>query len=157
MKPKTKECKTFKNLVNGVVVVLDLDNFGEEIKKRGWSPWKPNEATGLLTQLALDFASRHRAVIIFGVDSKRGTEEFVMEIPFTTIDNVLDDVKNIVKELNKFSVKASAAVVEGLVGLKPAKNRREGYYGTPARKKATRLLRKAKNLGGNKVLTGYSS
>jgi hypothetical protein len=145
-----------RGLVEGVVVALDLDNFEEEIERRGWSQWKPNEATGLLTQLALHFASKHRAVVIFGVDPNRGTEEFMMEIPFAKIDDVIDDVKNIIEELNKVGVRASASVVEGLVGLKPARSRREAYYGTPARRKAIELLRKAKASGGNKVLIGFS-
>ncbi len=154
---ESEELEPLRGPVKGVVIALDLDNFEEVIEERGWSQWKPNQATGLLTQLALDFASKHRAVIIFGVDVNRGTEEFIMEIPFASINDVIDDIKNIINELNKMSVKASAAIVEGLVGLKPARNRREAYYGTPARRKAIKLLRKAKSLGGNKILVGYST
>ena len=154
---ESEEIKPLRGLVRGVVVALDLDSFEDVVSERGWNQWKPNQATGLLTQLALDFASKHRAVIIFGVDIDRGTEEFIMEIPFANVNDVIDDVKNIINELNKILIKASAAIVEGLVGLKPARNRREAYYGTPARRKAIKLLRKAKSLGGNRILNGYSS
>jgi len=156
MRRREIELEPLRGPVEGVVVVVDLDNFEEEIERRGWSQWRPNEATGLLTQLALDFASRHRAVIIYGVDEKRGTEEFIAEIPYAKVEDVLDDVKNIISELNRIGVRASAAIVEGLVGLRPVRNRREAYYGTPARRKAMELLRRAKASGGNKVLTGYS-
>ncbi len=155
-KSKEKELEPLLGPVEGVVVILDLDNFEKEVKKRGWSRWKPNEATGLLTQLATGFALKHRAVIIYGVDEKRGTEEFVMEIPYAKIDDIIDDVKKIIVEMNKLNIKASAAIVEGLVGLKPARSRKEAYYGTPARRRALELLRKAKTKGGNLVLTGYS-
>ena len=157
MPKRHKDLEPLRHAVEGVVVFIDLDRFEEEIERRGWSKWKPNEATGLMTQLAESLARKWRAVVVYGLDPERGTEEVILEVPFARIEDVLGDLEEVRREIESLGVTVSIAVVEGLVGLKPARDRREAYYGTPARRRATELLRRAKAMGGNRILTGYSA
>jgi len=143
-------------LVPGVVIAADLDRFEEVTRERGWSRWKPNEATGLLTRLAEAFARKWRGVIVYGVDEARGTEEFVIEIPLTRPEEVMDDLRTMVDEVRSLGVTLSIAIVEGSVGLGPARTREEAYYATPARRAARALLRRAKRMGGGVILRGHS-
>ncbi len=141
-------------LVEGVVIVMDLDRFGEVVEERGWSEYSPNPATGLMTLLVERFVSKWRAVVVYGLDPERGTEEVVLEIPLVEPEEVLPDLEEIRRRLNEVGVGVTIAVVRGPVGLKPARSRREAYYGTPARRLAVRLLREAKRRGGNRVVVG---
>jgi len=143
-------------LVPGVVVFADLDKFEDYVESRGLSKWRPNEVTGLMTSLGYELATKWRGVVVYGVDPSRGTEEFILEIPFASIDDVMEDLVRIKNEINKLGVGVTIAVVEGLVGFKPARDRREAYYGTPARRKARELLLKAKSRGGNAIVMGYA-
>ncbi len=141
-------------LVEGVVVVIDLDRFGEVVRERGWSEYKPNPVTGLLTQLVERLVSKWRAVVVYGLDPERGTEEVVLEIPLVEPEEILPDLEEVKREVNQYGVGVTIAVVKGYVGLKPARSRREAYYGTPTRKLAWSLLREAKRRGGNRIVLG---
>ncbi|MET1101205.1 MAG: hypothetical protein ABWW69_01815 [Pyrodictiaceae archaeon] len=138
-------------LVEGTIIVIDLDKFGEVVTERGWSEYSPNEATGLLTLLVEKLASKWHGVVVYGLDPERGTEEAVIEIPLVEPEEVRSDLEEIRKEINKLGVGVTIVAVKGYVGLKPARNRREAYYGTPDRARAVSLLREAKRKGGNRV------
>jgi len=141
-----------EGLVWGTVVVLDLDRFEETIEERGWSQYTPNPATGLLSHLVEQLARKWSAVIVYGLDWERGTEEAVLEIPLVEPEELREDLERIKEEVNKLGVGITIVAVRGYVGLKPAKSRREAYTATPTRRLAIKLLRRAKRRGGNTII-----
>ncbi len=134
------------------MLVIDLDRFGEVVRERGWSEYKPNPATGLMTLLVERLVSKWRGVVVYGLDEERGTEEVVIEIPLVEPEELLPDLEEIKRELEKLGVTATMAAVKGYVGLKPARDRREAYSGTPYRQLAWRLVRRAKARGGGRII-----
>ena len=140
------------SLIEGTVVVMDLDRFEEMTEKMGWDQYKPNIVTGTLTQLVEWFASKWRAVVIYGLDPKRGTEEVVLEIPGVEPEELREDLEYIRKRIEELGASITVVAVKGFVGLKPSFNRRDAYYGTPTRALAHKLLTKAKRKGGNRVI-----
>ncbi len=142
----------YSGIVEGTIVVIDLDRFSEVVRDRGWSEYKPNPATGLLTQLVERLVAKWRAVVVYGLDPERGTEEVVLEIPLVEPEELRSDLEELKREINRLGVGVTIVAVKGFVGLKPAKNRREAYYGTPSRRLAWKLLREAKRRGGNTLV-----
>ena len=140
------------SLVEGTIVVMDLDKFGELVEEKGWSEYRPNIVTGTLTSLVEWFVSKWRAVVVYGLDKERGTEEVVLEIPDVEPDEVREDLEYIRRRIEELGASITIIAVKGYVGLKPAKSRREAYYGTPSRTLAHKLLKKAKRRGGNIVI-----
>ncbi len=139
--------------VEGTVVIVDLDRFGEEVERRGWSEWSPNEATGLLSSLVERLASRWGGVVVYGLDWERGTEEAVLEFPLVEPRELEADLREILERLEaEAGVSATAVAVWGLVTGRPARSRREAYHGTPTRRLAARLLGKAKRSGGGRLV-----
>ncbi len=145
------EGREARGLVEGTIVVIDLDSFGEVVEERGWSQYKPNPATGLLTHLVEMLVAKWRAVVVYGLDWERGTEEAVLEIPYTEPSELRRDLEEIRREVNRLGVGVTIVAVRGIVGLGPARNRREAYYGTPDRARAVAVLKKLKRRGGNTV------
>ena len=141
-------------LVEGTVVILDLDRFSEIVRERGWSEYEPNPATGLLTYLVERFARKWQAVIVYGLDEERGTEEAVIEIPFVEPWEVKEDLEEIKREVNRLGVGITIVAVKGYVTGEPASNRREAYYGTPSRSYAKSILERLKRRGGNTMFIG---
>ncbi len=139
-------------LVPGTIVMIDLDRFGEIVEERGWSEYKPNPATGLLTLLVERFVSKWQGVVLYGLDPERGTEEVVVEIPYVEPEELVEDLEEIRRELRRVNVTATIVAVRGYVGLKPTGDRREAYEGTPYRRLAARLLRRAKRRGGDALI-----
>ncbi len=139
-------------LVEGTIVVIDLDRFGEIVEERGWSEYKPNPATGLLTLLVQRFVSKWQGVVVYGLDEERGTEEVVIEIPMVEPEELREDLEEIRRELRRVGVTATIVAVRGYVGLKPARTRREAYTGTPYRRLAVKLLNQAKRRGGDRLV-----
>jgi len=140
--------------VEGTIVIMDLDMFGEIVVERGWSEYEPNPATGLLTQLVEAFVRKWQAVVVHGLDPERGTEEVVLEIPLVEPYEVKEDLEAIKREVNKVGVGITIVAVKGVVLGRPAGSRREAYYGTPSRKYAKTILEKLKRRGGNIVFIG---
>ncbi len=139
-------------LTPGTIIIIDLDRFGEVVEERGWSEYKPNPATGLLTLLVERLVSKWQGVVIYGLDEERGTEEVVIEIPMVEPEELREDLERILEELRRVGVTATIVAIHGYVGLKPARNRREAYTATPYRRLAARLLREAKRRGGNRLI-----
>lgn len=139
------------HLVEGTIIAIDLDEFSEVVREKGWSEYKPNPATGLLTMLVEEFVRKWQGVIVYGLDEERGTEEAVIEIPYVEPEEVERDLLRIKEELNKLGVRVTIVAIKDYVIAKPA-NQHEAYYGTPGRKRAHELLRKIKRKGGNQVV-----
>jgi hypothetical protein len=139
--------------VEGLIIILDLDRFEEYTIKHGFNQYKPNIITGTLTKLVEEFIKKWQASLIYGLDYERGTEEVVIEIPFghEKLEEIVEDLKNIKNEINKLNASISIVVIKDYVIGKPARNRREAYYGTPGRRRALRILRKIKKKGGNEI------
>ena len=142
-------------LAPGLVIVLDLDRFGEYVESRGLDPYKPNLVTGELSRLVESFAIKHRGVVVYGLDWERGTEEAVIEIPFgdEEVGSILRDLEELKKSVEQLGASITIVVVRDYVLAKPAPSRREAYYGTPGRARALKLLRSAKRRGGGKIVT----
>lgn len=141
-------------LVEGIIIVLDLDRFEEYTVKHGLDQYRPNTVTGMLTSLVENFVRKWRAVVVYGLDYERGTEETILEIPYgyEQINEIVKDLKVIKDEVNKVGASITIVVIRDYVLGRKAKNRREAYHGTPGRRRAIRVLRKAKRAGGNKLV-----
>lgn len=141
-------------LVEGLIIVIDLDKFSEFIDKQGLDSYKPNTITGTLTELVSRFVYKWHGVVIYGLDSERGTEEAVIEIPYgyEYIDEIIKDLEEIRDEINKLGASVSIAIVIDIVCPELSGSRRLAYRGTIGRKRAWRLIRKIKKNGGNKVV-----
>ncbi len=137
-------------LVEGTVVMMDLDRFSDVVAERGWSEYSPNPATALLTRLVEEFARKWQGVVVYGLDEERGTEEAVIEIPLVEPEELLEDLTRIKQEINKLGVGITIVAVRGYVLAQPAPQR-EAYTLTPTRRQAHTLLKKLKRRGGNTV------
>ncbi len=141
--------------IEGIIIVMDLDEFEEYTLVHGYDQYKPNIVTGTLTRLVEELSTKYRGVIIYGHDPARGTEEAVIEIPLMSdgqIRELLNDLERVKQEINKLGARITIVVIRDYVYPRPARNRREAYSGTPGRKRALKLLRKAKRSGGNQIV-----
>ncbi|MEM1761768.1 MAG: hypothetical protein QW043_04255 [Desulfurococcaceae archaeon] len=141
-------------MVPGLIVALDLDEFGEYVKSRGLDPYRPNVVSGELTRLIEEFAWKHRGVVVFGLSPERGTEEALIEIPYSleVLESVVKDLEGIKARVEEHGVTLSAVVLLDYVPGRPTRSRREAYHGTPGRRRAWKALRCLKRRGGSKIL-----
>jgi len=138
-------------VVWGTVVILDLDKFEDIVKAKGWSRYSPNPVTGELSRLVEEFVRKWNAYVVYGLDWKRGTEEAVIEIPLVEPVEIMDDLENIRREIEKLGVTISIGVAYGPITGRKASNRRDAYKGY-TRKIALKALKEAKRLGGNRII-----
>lgn len=131
-------------LVDGCIVMLDVDFMEEIVKEKGLPEYKPNIATGFLTREVENLAVRHNGVVIFGLDYNRGTEEAVLEFPLTSCDELREELNSISNELAALGFSISIVCIDGLILGKKANTRDEAYRGTPWRKKAYQELLRIK-------------
>ena len=136
---------------NGTVVVVDLDKFEEITEEKGFDRYKPNIITGTLTQLIENFTRKWQAHILYGLDYERGTEEAVILIPMVKPEEVIEDLENIRRNIEKLGATLSIGVSYGPLDVIKARNRREAYSGLTV-KRALKALREAKRKGGNKII-----
>ncbi|MCE4625549.1 MAG: hypothetical protein F7C35_06775 [Desulfurococcales archaeon] len=136
-------------LFEGTIIVVDIDRMEETVKERGWSEYKPNPATGKLSQLIEKFASKWGAVIVYGLDWERGTEEAVIEIPLTDPHDVKDDLVEIAREMEETGVTLTIVAIRSPITGRPARSRREAYSGY--RRRAKKILESLKRKGGGTV------
>ena len=142
-------------LVEGTIVIMDLDRFGDVVEERGWSEYRPNPATGLLTSLVERLVAKWSGYVVYGLDEERGTEEVVIEIPYVEPEELREDLEEVKREINKLGVGITIVAVKGYVGLVERKvDRRSAYTATPSRRYAAKLLREAKRRGGNRIVIG---
>ncbi|MEM1685826.1 MAG: hypothetical protein QXO93_01845 [Acidilobaceae archaeon] len=132
----------------GTIIIIDLDRFSEFIESRGLNPYSPNDVTGELSRLIDIFKSKHSAIVIYGLDWDRGTEEAIIEIPEVEAESLIEDLKDIAKTINSLGASATIVALTGYILGKEARNRREAYKGD-IRRKAKRILEKLKRRGGN--------
>lgn len=124
--------------------MLDIDFLEDFIKKAGLSEYKPNVATGFLTKIIENIATRYNGVIIYGIDHERGTEEGVVEFPLLSCNDIESEIQSIKHEFSNLGLSISIVCVEGLVLGKKAQSREEAYKGTPWRKIAYKKLLRIK-------------
>jgi len=134
---------------NGVIVMIDIDCMENIVKRRGWSKYKPNKATGLLTNLVEMFAVKWRAIVIYGLDHKRGTEETVLEIPLADPWELAEDLVSIAQRMEEENVTVTIVARSAPLIGKPARKRREAYQGF--RSAVAAELRRLKRIGGGVV------
>lgn len=140
-------------LVEGLIIVMDLDKFKEVTRERGFDPYKPNIITGTLTSLVTNFVSKWGGVVIYGLDFSRGTEEAVIEIPYghEHLGEIARDLEEIKREMNELGASISIAVVRDYVYPELSGTRRVAYSGTAGRRRAWKVVRKVKKSGGNEI------
>ncbi len=141
--------------IEGYIIVMDLDRFEDYTETHGLDQYKPNMVTATLTRLVDEFASKHRGVIIYGYDPERGTEEAVLEVVSINDDElreIISDLERIREEVRRLDASITIVMVRDYVLMRPARNRREAYYGTPGRRRALKLLRTAKRRGGGSIV-----
>ena len=143
--------KGYGKLVEGTVIVLDLDKFKKVTKERGFNEYKPNIITGTLTHLVENFVRKWNAYVLYGLDYSRGTEEAVIIIPMIKPEEVLGDLEKIRKEIEKLGATLSIGVSYGVIVNIKARNRREAYENITV-KNALKALREAKRKGGNRIV-----
>ena len=138
-------------LAPGCIVVMDLDDFKQVTERMGWHPYKPNIITGRLTVLVESLLTKHNGVSIYGLDYQRGTEEAVIEFPFKDCSSIKEELEIIRKEVNDLGFSITIVCVNGIVLGKPSSSRKGAYHGSPWRRRASTLLRRAKRRGGNTI------
>jgi len=143
--------KGYGKLVEGTVIVLDLDKFKKVTKERGFNEYKPNIITGTLTHLVENFVRKWNAYVLYGLDYSRGTEEAVIIIPMIKPEEVLGDLEKIRREIEKLGASLSIGVSYGVIVNIKARNRREAYENITV-KNALKALREAKRKGGNRIV-----
>jgi hypothetical protein len=131
-------------VIDGCIVMLDVDFMEEMVREKGLPEYKPNLATGFLTRAVESLAIKHSGVVVFGLDYERGTEEAVLEFPLTSCDELRKDLDQIHNELARMGFSISIVCLDGYVLGKKANTREEAYKGTPWRKKAYKELLRIK-------------
>lgn len=134
------------SILYGTIVILDLDRMSETVRERGWSEYRPNPSTGILSGLVESFARKWNAVVVYGLDWERGTEEAVIEIPEVEPAEVREDLEHIACEVAKTGVTITIVAITGPVIGKRAWDRRSAYEGP--RRRAKRILEALKRKGG---------
>ncbi|MCS7384781.1 MAG: hypothetical protein NDF53_03500 [archaeon GB-1867-097] len=138
----------------GCTIIMDLDRFAEYTLRKGLNQYKPNIITGTLTHLVEEFIEKFHAVHIFGLDEERGTEEAILELPYVDeelLEKIRLELERIRRVIEKLGGSITIAVSTGPVTCKPVGKRREAYMDFN-RKKASKILRRAKRRGGNRVI-----
>jgi len=143
--------KGYGKLVEGTVIVLDLNKFKKVTKEKGFNEYKPNIITGTLTHLVENFVRKWNAYVLYGLDYFRGTEEAVIIMPMTKPEEVLSDLEKIRREIEKLGSTLSIGVSYGVIVNIKARNRREAYENITV-KNALKALREAKRKGGNRIV-----
>jgi len=143
--------KGYGKLVEGTVIVFDLNKFKKVTKEKGFNEYKPNIITGTLTHLVENFVRKWNAYVLYGLDYFRGTEEAVIIMPMTKPEEVLSDLEKIRREIEKLGSTLSIGVSYGVIVNIKARNRREAYENITV-KNALKALREAKRKGGNRIV-----
>jgi GGDEF domain-containing protein len=148
----------FGGNMRGVIVVLDLDHFKKMVREMGWPEYSPNPITGLLSGLVDELIRKHHAVVVYGLDWRRGTEETMLACPSPDMGSLLRDLEAIRRKVEEAgretgsNATVSIGVAQGpLLRVKPTRSRRE-LFKTPTQRLAKRALQRAKQRGGNQMV-----
>lgn len=146
-------------LDQGVVIALDLDDFGRCAEHMGWSEYTPNIITGFITEAVEELVSKHFGVVIWGLDRKRGTEEalLVFQLDYEMIAEELQElvtkVKSMAEGIDAPTSLSIGVAIGPLMRLKPeTNNRKKTLAKDPTRVLAYKALREAKKRGGNTIV-----
>lgn len=85
-----------------VLVYLDLDNFKQTVKEKGWTSYTPNPITAELSEMVKEISEKHAASVLFGLDFERGTEEallFFSDIPPEILEHDLEAMRRRIEAL----------------------------------------------------------
>jgi len=143
--------------VKGITVFLDLDRFKEITRSMGWTEYKPNIITGSLTHLIEELVSRLRGVVVHGLDEERGTEEAIIKFIDADESEVLKGLEKVRREIEKLGKESgSNATVSIGVYIGPITSIKPQSL-SEAKKTlevtmALRALKKAKKMGGNRIV-----
>ncbi len=136
--------------VEGTIVILDLDRFEDYMKEHGIvDEYKPNIVTGTLTRLVEELLGKWRGVMVYGLDYQRGTEEAVIEVPYTNALELKDDLIRLAEAIASLGASITIVALTGYIMGIPARNQREAYSGY--RRRAKRVLERFKKQGGGVV------
>lgn len=142
-----------------MIVILDLDCFKKIVKQMGWSEYSPNPITSLLSELVEGLVRKHHAMVVCGLNWKRGTEETILACSSPDMGSLLRDLEAIRGKIEDAGRETgsgatiSIGVAQGsLLRVKPARGRRE-LFRTPIEQLAKRALQRAKQRGGNQMVT----
>lgn len=135
----------------GSLVVMDLDRFKEYARERGLSVYEPNIVTGSLSSLVEGFVRKFQAVVVYGLDWDRGTEEVVLEIPGVEAVELEPDLIRVAEEVRGLGSSITMVALTGYVSCVPARDRREAYAGHYLRSKARDVLESLKRRCGGVV------
>ena len=130
-------------MVNGTIIMLDLDRFKEFTRARGLDEYRPNDITGLLSAEVERLARKWQGIVVYGLDWKRGTEEAVLEIPLVGPEELENDLVAVARSICEAGASITIVAVEGPITGRPARNRREAYEGY--RRRVKRLLESVKS------------
>lgn len=82
-----------------VVIALDLDRFSDVTRRKGWTEYSPNPVTRYLSHAVSEFAEKHQATVLYGLDFERGTEEAQIYCSDPDLEAVVTDLENVRKEI----------------------------------------------------------
>ncbi|MHA1220365.1 MAG: hypothetical protein ACTSQB_01390 [Candidatus Heimdallarchaeota archaeon] len=148
--------------VEELIIFIDLDNFEELSEKQAWVSYKPNEITGAMTRLITDFIRKHVGEVIYGLDEIRGTEDCMIRLTGAlSHDEIVIDLQNILIQIQSAGLEcgcdasASIGVSRGpytpITPAGPYQWSKRLFKGQ-AQRLAHKALKKAKRLGGNRIL-----
>ena len=145
------EVMIMDKVIEGTVIIMDLDEFEKITKEKGFDEYKPNIITGTLTYLIENFVRKWSAYVVYGLDYERGTEEVIIEIPLVRPEDVMEDVKRISETIKSLGASISIGMSYGPIIFMKARNRREAYS-NPTIRLALKALQEAKRRGGGRII-----
>ena len=97
-----------------VIIAVDLDKFSEVTRKKGWTEYSPNPVTRYLSHAVSDFAEKHHATILCGLDFERGTEEAQIYCSDPDLDLIITDlecIRETIKTMGETTISIGIASV----------------------------------------------
>jgi hypothetical protein len=125
-----------------VIIAVDLDNFSEVTKKKGWTEYSPNPVTRYLSHALADFVRTHHAAVLHGLDFERGTEEAQIYCSDPDLDEIITDLHKIrttIASMGETTLSVGIAHVSSHI---PAKSLKD----FPSAKKALRESKRKKKI-----------
>ena len=108
-----------------VIIALDLDKFSEVTKRKGWTEYSPNPVTRYVSHAVSEFAEKHHATILYGLDFERGTEEAQIYCSDPDLDSIITDLETIrktVKNMGETTLSIGIASVTPDIPVKSLKD-----------------------------------
>lgn len=125
-----------------VVIMVDLDNFGEVTRRKGWTEYSPNPVTRYLSHAVAAFAEKHHATILHGLDFERGTEEAQIYCSDPDVEEVITDLHTIRKEIHHLGETTLSVGIVTITPDIPVKSLKD----FPLAKKALRISKRKKKI-----------